>query len=124
MKHTILFAILALGTAACVPADQATLGGAATGALLGAAVSDSDDRVEGAIIGAAVGGVAGNLIGRANTPVRRKTHKTAGAHRHFDGRGRDRGKTPLSRPFYLPQSPRAPRSTTQALAGGPYAFAK
>jgi hypothetical protein len=68
MKHTILFAILALGTAACVPADQATLGGAATGALLGAAVSDSDDRVEGAIIGAAVGGVAGNLIGRANTP--------------------------------------------------------
>ena len=51
-----------------MPADQATLGGAATGAVLGAAVSDSDDRVEGAIIGAAVGGVAGNMIGRANTP--------------------------------------------------------
>jgi hypothetical protein len=67
MKRTILLAILGLGTAACVPADQATLGGAATGAVLGAAVSDSDDRVEGAIIGAAVGGVAGNLIGRANT---------------------------------------------------------
>lgn len=68
MKKTILVTIMGLGVAACVPADQATLGGAATGALLGAAVSDSDDRVEGAIIGAAVGGVAGNLIGRANTP--------------------------------------------------------
>lgn len=68
MKKTILVTIIGLGVAACVPADQATLGGAATGALLGAAVSDSDDRVEGAIIGAAVGGVAGNLIGRANTP--------------------------------------------------------
>lgn len=68
MKNIILLSVLSLGAAACVPADQATLGGAATGALLGAAVSDSDDRVEGAIIGAAVGGVAGNLIGRANTP--------------------------------------------------------
>lgn len=69
MKKTILVTIMGLGVAACVPAaDQATLGGAATGALLGAAVSDSDDRVEGAIIGGAVGAVAGNLIGRANTP--------------------------------------------------------
>ncbi|MCZ8153190.1 MAG: glycine zipper 2TM domain-containing protein [Rhodobacteraceae bacterium] len=68
MKKTILMTIIALGSAACVPAtDQATLGGAATGALLGAAVSDSDDRVEGAIIGGAVGAVAGSLIGRANT---------------------------------------------------------
>jgi len=68
MKNTILLLIAGLGAAACVPADQATLGGAATGAVLGAAVSGSDDRVEGAIIGAAVGGVAGNMIGRANTP--------------------------------------------------------
>lgn len=68
MKKTILLTIIGLGVGACVPAaDQATLGGAATGALLGAAVSDDDDRVEGAIIGAAVGGVAGSLIGRANT---------------------------------------------------------
>jgi hypothetical protein len=68
MNKTILLTIMGLGIAACVPADQATLGGAATGAVLGAAVSDSDDRVEGAIIGGAVGAVAGNLIGRANTP--------------------------------------------------------
>lgn len=69
MRKTILLTIIGLGTAACVPAaDQATLGGAATGALIGAAVSDSDDRAKGAIIGAAVGGVAGSLIGRANTP--------------------------------------------------------
>lgn len=68
MKHTIVLLIAGLGLAACVPAaDQATLGGAATGAALGALVSDSDDRVEGAIIGGAVGAVAGNLIGRANT---------------------------------------------------------
>jgi Glycine zipper 2TM domain len=68
MNKTILLTIMGLGIAACVPADQATLGGAATGAVLGAAVSDSDDRVEGAIIGGAVGAVAGNLIGRASTP--------------------------------------------------------
>ena len=68
MNKTILLTIMGLGIAACVPADQATLGGSATGAVLGAAVSDSDDRVEGAIIGGAVGAVAGNLIGRANTP--------------------------------------------------------
>lgn len=68
MKKTILLAILGLGAAACTPTDQMTLGGAATGALLGAAVSGDDDRVEGAIIGGAVGAVAGNLIGRANTP--------------------------------------------------------
>ncbi len=68
MKQTMLVAILGLGVAACTPTDQATLGGAATGAVLGAAVSGSDDRVQGAIVGAAVGGVAGNLIGRANTP--------------------------------------------------------
>ena len=68
MKKTILLAIIGLGTAACVPADQATLGGAATGALLGAAVSSDNDRVEGAIVGAAVGGVAGHLLGRANSP--------------------------------------------------------
>lgn len=68
MKKTILLAILGLGAAACTPTDQTTLGGAATGAILGAAVSGDDDRVEGAIIGGAVGAVAGNLIGRANTP--------------------------------------------------------
>ena len=68
MKKTILLAIIGIGAAACVPADQATLGGAATGALLGAAVSSDDDRVEGAIVGAAVGGVAGHLLGRASSP--------------------------------------------------------
>lgn len=68
MKKTILLTIIPLGLSACVQGDPATLGGAATGAVIGAAVSDSDDRVEGAIIGGAVGAVAGNLIGRANTP--------------------------------------------------------
>lgn len=68
MKQTLLLAILGLGVAACTPTDQTTLGGAATGAVLGAAVSGDDDRVEGAIIGGAVGAVAGNMIGRANTP--------------------------------------------------------
>lgn len=68
MKQTFLLAILGLGIAACTPTDQATLGGAATGAVLGAAVSGDNDKAKGAIIGGAVGAVAGNMIGQANTP--------------------------------------------------------
>lgn len=68
MKLTFLLATLGIGIAACTPTDQTTLGGAATGAVLGAAVSSDKDRAKGAIIGGAVGAVAGNMIGQANTP--------------------------------------------------------
>ncbi len=50
------------------PQDRATGTGALAGAVLGAAVSDDGDRVEGALIGGAAGAIAGNLIGQAQTP--------------------------------------------------------
>ena len=68
MKYPILVAILALGTAACAPTNNATMGGALAGATVGAVVADSDDRLDGALIGAGVGAVAGTLIGQANKP--------------------------------------------------------
>ena len=61
------FVILAAGCQMS-QTDRSTLTGAATGAALGAAVAGDDDRVRGAVIGGAAGAVAGNLVGRANSP--------------------------------------------------------
>lgn len=70
MRNVILLIPVLAITAACetLPGDRSTQTGAAAGALIGAAVADDDDRLEGAILGGAAGAVAGNLIGRANTP--------------------------------------------------------
>ena len=57
--------IAALG--ACDTTDQSMAAGALGGALIGVAVSSSDDRTKGAIIGGVAGAVAGNLIGKAPT---------------------------------------------------------
>ena len=57
--------IAALG--ACDTTDQSMAAGALGGALIGAAVSSSDDRTKGAIIGGVAGSVAVNLIGKAPT---------------------------------------------------------
>lgn len=70
MRKAILFIPALAITAACetLPGDRSTQTGAAAGALIGAAVADDDDRLEGAVLGGAAGAVAGNLIGRANSP--------------------------------------------------------
>ena len=65
MKRIILALPLVLAAAACTTQEQSTLGGAAAGAALGAAVSSHNDRGKGLIIGAATGALAGNLIGRS-----------------------------------------------------------
>lgn len=69
--RVILPAVLALfSLTACVqssdPAMNETVTGAVAGGLIGAAVSDDGDRIEGALIGSAVGAAAGLLIGRTN----------------------------------------------------------
>ena len=70
MRKVLLFipALAILAGCETLPGDRSTQTGAAAGALIGAAVADSDDRLEGAILGGAAGAVAGNLIGRANSP--------------------------------------------------------
>lgn len=68
-KAFLIFPILSVAAACDTPiADRSTTTGAAIGGVIGAAVADDDDRLEGAIVGAAAGGLAGNLIGRANNP--------------------------------------------------------
>lgn len=69
MKKLLMILPFVAFTAACeTDADRATVAGAATGAVLGAAVADDDKRLEGALIGTAAGAVAGSLIGKANSP--------------------------------------------------------
>jgi uncharacterized membrane protein len=69
LRSLMIMPVAALGLAACVgtPGQNTTVG-ALSGAALGAAVSDDDDRVQGALTGAAVGAIAGTLIGQANQP--------------------------------------------------------
>ncbi len=67
MRPYFLLVPLAFGIAACEGTDP-TVGATLTGAAIGAAVSDNDDRLRGAVIGAGVGAVAGTLIGRTSTP--------------------------------------------------------
>ncbi|MCL7464776.1 glycine zipper 2TM domain-containing protein [Phaeovulum sp. NW3] len=60
-----LFLLPALGLlAACEDPAQSALAGAATGAVVGAAVADDDDRWAGAAIGGTLGAIAGDYIGR------------------------------------------------------------
>jgi surface antigen len=66
-KILFVLPVMALALSACTPAQQ-TAGGAATGALVGAAVSSGNDRAKGAIVGAIVGGAAASLLGQTNQP--------------------------------------------------------
>ena len=59
---------LMLGLAACETQGQSTLLGAATGAAIGRTVSGPGDKTLGTLVGGAAGAIAGNLIGRTNTP--------------------------------------------------------
>lgn len=65
MKYLLLLPLVALP--ACETQTQTTAATTATGALLGAAIADEDDRLTGAALGGAAGLVAGQLIGPATT---------------------------------------------------------
>jgi hypothetical protein len=60
-KFLVLASLVAL--AACETRTQTVTAAGTTGALIGAAVADDDDRLAGAAIGGAAGIVAGTLIG-------------------------------------------------------------
>lgn len=65
MKKTLLVASLLLALAGCTQTEKGAAVGAASGAIIGGAITDD---VGGAAVGAAIGGVAGALIGRASEP--------------------------------------------------------
>ena len=64
-RYLMTLPILALGLAACATPEQTAVAAGAGGALLGAAVSNKEDRLTGALVGAAVGVAASTLIGPA-----------------------------------------------------------
>jgi hypothetical protein len=67
MRSTLLLIpALALSLAACTPEEQTTVGAAAAGALIGAAVSSDKDRAKGAILGAGVGVVGAAVVNESN----------------------------------------------------------
>jgi uncharacterized protein YcfJ len=57
--------LIALALAGCQTSNQNAAAGALAGGVLGAAVSDGDNRLAGAAIGAAAGVAASTLIGTA-----------------------------------------------------------
>ncbi len=65
MRHLLLLLPIAL-LPACETRDQTTAASAATGALIGAAIADDDDRIVGAALGGAAGIAASTLIGPSN----------------------------------------------------------
>lgn len=80
MKKLLVVASLILPLAACTQTERGAAIGAASGGIIGGAISND---VRGAAVGAAVGGVAGALIGRANEPgycVYRDRYEIGRAH--------------------------------------------
>lgn len=67
MRNLLAILTLIIPISACETQQDSTIAGAATGALIGAAVSGDDDKVLGAIIGGTAGAVAGSYIGRTAT---------------------------------------------------------
>lgn len=67
MKKYLALMALIVPISACQTQQDATIAGAATGALIGAAVSGDDDKVLGAVIGGAAGAYAGSYIGRTQS---------------------------------------------------------
>ena len=67
MRKFLAILALIIPLTACETQQDATIAGAATGALIGAAVSNDDDKVLGAVIGGAVGAYTGRYIGRTQT---------------------------------------------------------
>ncbi|QRM56824.1 YMGG-like glycine zipper-containing protein [Sinorhizobium sp. BG8] len=60
MKEVLLFSLVGLSLAGCTATERGAGIGAASGAIIGGAVTND---VRGAAVGAAIGGVSGALIG-------------------------------------------------------------
>ena len=67
MRKLLAILTLVVPISACETQQDATIAGAATGALIGAAVSNDDDKVLGAVIGGTAGALAGRYIGRTQS---------------------------------------------------------
>lgn len=67
MRRILAILTLIIPIAACQTQPDTTIAGAATGALIGAAVSGDDDKVLGAVIGGAAGAYVGSYIGRTES---------------------------------------------------------
>lgn len=67
MRRILAILTLIIPIAACQTQQDSTIAGAATGALIGAAVSRDDDKVLGAVIGGAAGAYVGSYIGRTES---------------------------------------------------------
>lgn len=67
MKKYLVLMALIIPISACETQQDSTIAGAATGALIGAAVSGDDDRVLGAVLGGAAGAYAGRYLGRTSS---------------------------------------------------------
>lgn len=70
MKKILLILPLVAGLAACETTEQNQVAGALTGAAIGAAVSNDDDKSKGIIIGGLTGLAAGTLIGQRDSQGR------------------------------------------------------
>jgi uncharacterized protein YcfJ len=67
MRNLLALLTLIIPISACETQQDSTIASAATGALIGAAVSGDDDKVLGAIIGGTAGAYAGRYIGRTQS---------------------------------------------------------
>ncbi len=66
-KFLLALPVVAMALLGCQTRDQTTAAGALTGAALGAAVSNKNDRVLGAALGGAAGIAASTLVGPSQT---------------------------------------------------------
>lgn len=81
MKFSLLALPLlaSLGLSACVPTqDQSLAVGTLSGAAIGAAVSDKEDKTQGILTGAVVGAIAGTYLGQTSQPGRCYYRNSAG----------------------------------------------
>lgn len=76
MKKAIIFAVIGLTLAGCTQTEKGAGIGAASGAILGGAITGN---VRGAAVGAGIGAIGGALIGNASEP---------GQCRYYDRRTR------------------------------------
>ncbi|WP_102107035.1 glycine zipper 2TM domain-containing protein [Oceaniglobus roseus] len=75
--------VAALAGCQATQTDQ-TVGGAAAGAAIGAAVAGDGDRVEGALIGGTLGAAAGAYLGRAQNRPGQCIYQYPNGQRYYD----------------------------------------